>query len=77
MATLKNVQQHHTLAGTGQVGILMPYPNIVQDIKNNLADYCRSGISVNFLLAQSVILAQLQEKKPELLESFKCRKVNT
>ncbi|KAJ6458505.1 hypothetical protein C8R45DRAFT_942718 [Mycena sanguinolenta] len=69
--TKKNVARRHTLAGTGRVGVLSPYPEIVAAIKTKLHDLRVSGACVGRLLTRSIIIAIIREKKPELLANFK------
>ncbi|KAJ7203185.1 hypothetical protein C8J57DRAFT_1621195 [Mycena rebaudengoi] len=70
--TKANISRRHALAGTGRVGVLSPYPELVDAIKSRLADLQTAGICVGRLLARSFILTVIQEKRPELLEKFKC-----
>jgi hypothetical protein len=70
--TKENVARRHALAGSGRVGVLARYPEIVEAIKTKLDDLRTSGICVGRLLAQSIIIAIIQEKQPDLLEKFKC-----
>lgn len=75
-ATKKNIQRRHSLAGSGKTGVLTPYPDLIQEIKNKFEEYRQSGISIDCLLARSVILAVISERKPELLATFKCSEVS-
>ncbi|KIM38062.1 hypothetical protein M413DRAFT_13027 [Hebeloma cylindrosporum] len=71
-ATQKNVERRHTLAGSGRAGILTKHPELVDEIKRNLQQLRDSGVWINRLLTRSIILSILREKKPQLLENFKC-----
>ncbi|KAJ7036116.1 hypothetical protein C8F04DRAFT_1181655 [Mycena alexandri] len=62
----------HALAGSGRVGVLSRYPEIVDSIKTRLADLRKSGVCIGRLLTRTIILAIIQDKCPELLKSFKC-----
>ena len=73
--TLKNVARRGTLTGSGRVGVLAPYPNMVVAIKKKLTEFRDGGVPVNVLVARSVILALIQTEKPQLLEKFKCSEV--
>lgn len=73
--TLKNVENHSALAGTGRVGVLTPYPEIVEEIKSKLIGLRTSGVCVNRLVGRSIMLAVIQKCKPELLETFKVSEV--
>ncbi|KAF7372434.1 DDE superfamily protein [Mycena venus] len=70
--TKKNVARRHALAGTGRVGVLSPYPELVATIKTKLQDLRASGVCVGRLLTRSIIIAIIKEKQPELLANFKC-----
>ncbi|KAJ6529523.1 hypothetical protein DFH09DRAFT_934713, partial [Mycena vulgaris] len=70
--TQQNVARRHALSGTGRVGVLSPYPELVGSIKAKLLDLRSSGICVGRLLTRSIILAIVREKQPELLAKFKC-----
>ncbi|KAK6971316.1 hypothetical protein R3P38DRAFT_2813969 [Favolaschia claudopus] len=70
--TLANVARRHALAGTGRVGILSPYPEVVELIKTKLVGIRKAGICVQRLLTRSVILSVIKEQHPELLDTFKC-----
>ena len=74
--TLKNVANRHALAGSGRVGILAPYPEIVEEIKTKLMSLRTSGVPINVLVARSIAIAIIQDKKPELLSKFTCSEVS-
>ncbi|KAJ6608798.1 hypothetical protein B0H10DRAFT_1815028, partial [Mycena sp. CBHHK59/15] len=42
--TLANVERRHALAGTGHVGVLSPYPELVEIIKEQLIGLRTAGI---------------------------------
>ena len=65
-----------TLTGSGRVGVLAPYPNMVVAIKKKLTEFCDGGVPINVLVARSIILALIQTEKPQLLEKFKCSEVH-
>ena len=73
--TLANVANRHALAGSGRVGVLTPYLEIVKEIKTKLTDLRATGVPVNVLVGQSIALAIIQNKKPELLRKFTCSEV--
>ncbi|KAJ6629884.1 hypothetical protein B0H10DRAFT_1775524 [Mycena sp. CBHHK59/15] len=70
--TMKNVARRHALAWTGRVGFLSPYPDLIRAIKAKLIGLRSVGICVGQLLACTIILAMIQEKYLQLLETFKC-----
>jgi hypothetical protein len=76
VATQKNIERRHALAGSGQTGILAKYPAVVKEIQTQLQALRTSGLSVNVLIARSVMLAIIQQRHPELLKSFKCSEVS-
>ncbi|KAG6824721.1 hypothetical protein H0H92_006024 [Tricholoma furcatifolium] len=71
-ATLKNVERGRALAGSGRVGILSPYPEIVEEIKKQFKDLRSSSVAVSRMLGRSIILAIVEERAPQLLKTFKC-----
>ncbi|KDQ60203.1 hypothetical protein JAAARDRAFT_46004 [Jaapia argillacea MUCL 33604] len=75
--TLENVARQHSLAGSGQVGVLVRYPEIVEEITMKLKELRASGVPVNTLIRRSIMLAVIKAKKPEILACahFKCSKV--
>jgi hypothetical protein len=75
-ATRKNIERHHTLAGSGQTGILAQHPDVLTEIKTQLRGLRTSGLPVNVLVARSIMLAIIKERKPDLLTKFKCSEVS-
>ena len=73
--TLANVKRRHALAGSGQVGILAKYPDIVEEFKTALLGLRTSGVAVSVLTGRSILLAIIKSRKPELLLKFKCSEV--
>jgi hypothetical protein len=74
--TKKNIECQHTLAGSGQLGILAKHPDVVKDIKTQLQGLRTSGLAVNTLIAHSIILAIIKHHTPDLLVKFKCSEVS-
>ena len=74
--TKANVTHRHALAGSGQAGILAKHPQVLQEIKNKLQGLCTSGLSVNVLVARSIMIAIMQHQAPDFLTKFKCLKVS-
>ena len=74
--TKANVAQRHALAGSNQAGILAKHPDIVQEIKSRLQGLRTSGLAVNVLLVQTMMLAIIQHHTPDLLIGFKCSEVS-
>ncbi|KAJ7084664.1 hypothetical protein C8R44DRAFT_894109 [Mycena epipterygia] len=75
--TKKHVERRHRLTGTGRVGVLTPYPALVEAIKTKLTGLRASGICVGRLMARSIILTMIREQQPQLLETFKCSETYT
>jgi len=73
--TMKNVAHRHTLAGSGQLGILVKHLEIVKEIKAQLHGLRTSGLAVNVLIAHSIMLAIIKHQAPDLLIKFKCSEV--
>ncbi|KAJ3990871.1 hypothetical protein F5050DRAFT_1880346 [Lentinula boryana] len=71
--TLENVQRRSALSRSGRVGVLEPYPDVVEEIKDNLRGYRTSGIPISRLVARTVMLAIIQHRAPQVLQDgFKC-----
>lgn len=72
--TLANVNRHHAILGSGRVGILTPYPELVERIKTELQGIRDVGLPVTAWVARSVLLAIIELEHPQLLENkkFKC-----
>ena len=58
--TVKNIACRHALAGSGQAGILAKHPEIRDEIKTQLQALHTSGLAVNVLIAQSIMIAIIQ-----------------
>ena len=54
--TVKNIVCQHALAGSGQAGILVKNPEIHDEIKTQLQALHMSGLAVNALIAQSIMI---------------------
>jgi hypothetical protein len=68
--------RRHTLAGSGQLGILAKHPEIVRGINTQLQGLRKSGLAVNVLIARSIMLAIIKHQAPDLLVRFKCSEVS-
>ncbi|KAJ6532306.1 hypothetical protein DFH09DRAFT_811063, partial [Mycena vulgaris] len=71
-AALRSISNRRSLAGTGRVGVLTPHPEIVQEIVTVLKGLRVSGCVVNVHIARSVMIAIINNHRPELLASFSC-----
>ncbi|KAJ7035961.1 hypothetical protein C8F04DRAFT_1181741 [Mycena alexandri] len=71
-AALKSISNRRSLVGTGRVGILAPYPDLVANIVTTLEGIRASGCVVNVPIACSVMIALIKNARPELLDKFKC-----
>jgi hypothetical protein len=74
-ATVKNIACRHALVGSGQAGILAKHTEIRDEIKTQLQALRTSGLAVNVLIAQSIMIAIIQTQAPNLLTKFKCSEV--
>ncbi|KIK74376.1 hypothetical protein PAXRUDRAFT_19942 [Paxillus rubicundulus Ve08.2h10] len=72
VVTLINIQNGHTLAGSGQSGILCHYPQVKEEIVEKLKSLRTSGVPINVIVARSIMLAVIQNRAPDLLATFKC-----
>ena len=75
-ATKKNVKHRHTLAGSGQQGVLTKYPDIVKEVKTQLQGLHTVGLAMSVLIAHLIMLAIIQHQAPDLLIKFKCSEVS-
>ena len=75
VATLVNIQNGHSLAGSGQSGILCHYPQVKEEIVEKLKSLRASGLPINIVIARSIMLAVIQDRAPNLLKTFKCSEV--
>jgi hypothetical protein len=71
-AALAKMSARRSLAGTGRVGILTPYPEIVDKIVETLQGVRTSGCVVNVPIARALMIAIIKDARPELLDKFKC-----
>ncbi|KAN0075254.1 hypothetical protein V8E55_011277 [Tylopilus felleus] len=69
---LLNVQNGHTLAGSGQSGILSHYLHVQEEIIMKLKGLRTAGLPINVIIARFIMLAVIQDRVPELLKTFKC-----
>lgn len=74
--TLKKVEQGGRLKGTGRVGVLTPFPQLVDEIKTKLMSLREAGVPLDRVLARTIILALVKEREPQLLSTFKCTEVS-
>ena len=63
---MKNVKCQHALAGGGQAGILVKHLEICNKIKTQLQALHISGLAVNVLVTQSIMIAIIQIQAPDL-----------
>ena len=74
-ATMMHVERYGHLPGSGRVGILKPFPEIVEAVKDRLVNMRKAGLPVSRKVARSVIIGIIQIQKPELLQRFKVTEV--
>lgn len=75
-ATLENVARGHAILGSGQQGFLHDVPEIADEAVATLKGMRISGLSISVTVARSIMLAIIQEKRPEKLQKFKCSDVS-
>jgi hypothetical protein len=73
--TLGNVEIGTSVKGSGRVGLLKDHPKLVSKMKEKLEELQDSSISVNRILAQSIMLTLIKANAPELLCKLKCGNV--
>lgn len=73
--TLHNVENGHTLSGSGHSGILSLHPHTQAEIVEKLTSLRKSGLPINIIVGRSIMLAVIQDRVPELLTKFKCSEV--
>ncbi|KAK1220289.1 hypothetical protein PQX77_016954 [Marasmius sp. AFHP31] len=67
--TMKKVHDQSTVAGSGKVGVLTPYPSLVTAIIERLKGMRESGLTVSRALARSVMIAMIHKEQPQLLNA--------
>jgi hypothetical protein len=72
---LKNINTGHAVFGTGHVGVLKPYPELVDAMKGKFCNLHKAGVPVNRLLARTIMLAMIKDQEPHLLKVTKCAEV--
>ncbi|KAJ2925554.1 hypothetical protein H1R20_g11541, partial [Candolleomyces eurysporus] len=70
--TLWKVEAGASLKRSGCVGVLTLYPAIVEEVKGQLQGLRDAGVTVDRLLARSIILAVVTTCESHLLAQFKC-----
>ncbi|KDQ54720.1 hypothetical protein JAAARDRAFT_134591 [Jaapia argillacea MUCL 33604] len=69
--TKANVARQCSLAGSRRTGILAPYPEIIDKIKDVLTSTRKPGIAINAMIACSIMILIIRKQKPELLDDPK------
>ncbi|KAJ6626826.1 hypothetical protein B0H10DRAFT_1652534, partial [Mycena sp. CBHHK59/15] len=70
-ATLQKISAGKAITGSCWTSILSPYPEITQNIKETLKGLCESGAVVNVSITRGLMIAEISESQPHLLEKFK------
>ncbi|KAJ3495073.1 hypothetical protein NMY22_g19984 [Coprinellus aureogranulatus] len=73
--TLKKVEAKGRLKGTGKVGVLTQYPEVMEEIVKKLEGIRTSGIPLDRVLTRSIMIAIIKHCIPHVLATFKCSKV--
>ncbi|KAK6980814.1 hypothetical protein R3P38DRAFT_2808824 [Favolaschia claudopus] len=66
-AALRNVVNRRSLGGSGRVGVLAKYPEVVKEITTTLRGLRASGCVVNVPIARSLMLAIINKRNPAIL----------
>ncbi|KAK6997237.1 hypothetical protein R3P38DRAFT_3624476 [Favolaschia claudopus] len=66
-AALRNVVNRRSLGGSGRVGVLAKYPEVVKEITTTLPGLRASGCVVNVPIARSLMLAIINKRNPAIL----------
>lgn len=72
---LARVDMGHATFGTGRVGVLKQFPEVVEKIKAKFIELRGKGIAINRNLAQSLMLAIIKVEQPDVLTKMKCSEV--
>ncbi|CAK5261843.1 unnamed protein product [Mycena citricolor] len=72
-AVLARVKAERTLAGSGRVGVLTPYPHVVEKMVETLKGVRIAGCAVNVPIARGIMMAIITDLVPEIWETkFSC-----
>ena len=66
-AMLRNVENGHTVSGSGHSGILSQYPHTRDEIIEKLMSLRKSGLPINVVVARSIMITVIQHRIPEFL----------
>ncbi|EJC99525.1 uncharacterized protein FOMMEDRAFT_40892, partial [Fomitiporia mediterranea MF3/22] len=65
--TICNVQNKRILGGSGRVGALTKYPELVEEIKTNFLGFRAKGYPLNAVIGRSMMLAIIEAHNPDIL----------
>lgn len=68
-ATLRNVKDGRTLGGSGRVGVLTKYPDIVKEWCEQLLGMRESGVPVTVCVARSILIVIIKKEHDNILNS--------
>ncbi|KAJ7247701.1 hypothetical protein C8J57DRAFT_1240641 [Mycena rebaudengoi] len=69
--TMDKVVAGRIITASGRTGILTPYPEITRNVKEILQGLRVAGAVVNVSIARGLLVAEIKEQQPHLLEKFK------
>ncbi|KAJ7256086.1 hypothetical protein C8J57DRAFT_1517808 [Mycena rebaudengoi] len=69
--TMDKVVSGRIITASGRTGILTPYPEITRNVKEILQGLRVAGAVVNVSIARGLLVAEIKEQQPHLLEKFK------
>ncbi|KAJ6559275.1 hypothetical protein B0H10DRAFT_1671003, partial [Mycena sp. CBHHK59/15] len=69
--TLARISAGKAITASGRTGILTPFPEITENVKQTLQGLRSSGAIVNVSIARGLLIAKITEAKRQLLTKFK------
>ncbi|KAJ7660863.1 hypothetical protein DFH06DRAFT_1472135 [Mycena polygramma] len=69
--TLDKIGSGKAITASGRTGILAPYPDITDTVKETLTGLRTAGGIVNVSVARSLLLSEISQQQPQLLNQFK------
>ncbi|KAJ6453009.1 hypothetical protein C8R47DRAFT_997886 [Mycena vitilis] len=69
--TLDKIGSGKAITASGRTGILAPYPDIMDTVKETLTGLRTAGGIVNVSIARGLLLSEISQRQPQLLNQFK------
>ncbi|KAJ7762678.1 hypothetical protein B0H16DRAFT_1884097 [Mycena metata] len=70
-ATMDKIIAGRALTASGRTGILAPYPDITNNVKETLQGLRTAGAVVNVSITRGLLIAEITQQQPQLLSKFK------